>query len=49
MKSMLQHFTPKHRKKYEIRVDTDLFKSVSVLGCGSSLIGGRVQFGSFFC
>ena len=24
----------------------DLFRSVSVLGCGSSLVGGRVHFGS---
>ena len=29
-----------------IRVDPDLFRSFSVLGCGNSLVGGRVQFGS---
>ena len=29
-----------------IRVGLDLFRSVSVLGCGNSLIGGRVQFGN---
>ena len=29
-----------------IRVGSDLFGSVSVLGCGGSLVGGRVQFGS---
>ena len=35
-----------HKIKCGIRVGPDLFRSVSVLGCGNSLVGGRVQFGS---
>ena len=33
-------------KNCGIRVDPDLFRSVSVLGWGNSLVGGRVQCGS---
>ena len=29
-----------------VRVGPNLFRSVSVLGCGNSLVRGRVQFGS---
>ena len=43
MKSIPQHCTP---ATCGIRVDPDLYRSVSVLGWGSSLVGGRVQFGS---
>ena len=46
MKSIPQHCTPTTQKNYGIRVGPDLFRSVSVLGCGSKLVGGRVQFGS---
>ena len=35
-----------HKKNCGIRVGPDLFRLVSVLGWGSSLVGGRVQFGS---
>ena len=28
------------------RVGPDLFRLVSMLGCGNSLVGGRAQFGS---
>ena len=35
-----------HKMKCGIRVDPDLFRSVSALGCGNSLVGERVQFGS---
>ena len=34
------------KESYGIRVGPDLFGSVSVLGCGSTLAGGRVQFSS---
>ena len=34
------------KKSCGIRVEPVLFRLVSVLGGGSSLIGGRVQFGS---
>ena len=46
MKSIPQHCTLKHKKNYGIRACYDLFRSVSVLGWGSSLVGRRVQFGS---
>ena len=35
-----------HKKSCGIRVGSDLFRLVSVLGGGSSLVGGRVKFGS---
>ena len=35
-----------HKKSCGIRVGPYLFRLVSVLGGGSSLVGGRVQFGS---
>ena len=35
-----------HKKNCGIRVDPDIFRPVSVLGGGSSLVGGRVQFDS---
>ena len=35
-----------HKMKCRIREGPDLFRSVSVLGCDNSLVGGRVQFGS---
>ena len=46
MKSIPQHCTLQHKKNYGIKAGPDLFRSVSVLGWGSSLVGGRVQFGS---
>ena len=46
MKSIPQHCTLLHKKNYGIRAGLDLFRSVSVLGWGSSLVGGKVQFDS---
>ena len=46
MKSIPQHCTLQHKKNYGIRAGPNLFRLVSVLGWGSSLVGGRVQFGS---
>ena len=46
MKSIPQHCTLRHKKNCGIRVGPDLFRLVSVLSVGSSLVGGRVQFGS---
>ena len=46
MKSIPQHCTPTTQKNYGIRVGPDLFRSINVLSYGSSLVGGRVQFGS---
>ena len=40
VKSIPQHFTLQHKKNYEIRASPDLFRSVSVLGWGSSLVRG---------
>ena len=39
-----QHCTLQHKKKCGIRVELDLFRLVNVLGLGSSLVRGRVQF-----
>ena len=46
MRSIPQHCTPITQKSYGIREGPDLFRLVSVLGGGSSLVGGRVQFSS---
>ena len=46
MRSIPQHYTLQHKKKCEIRVEPNLPRLVSVLGLGSSLVGGRVQFSS---
>ena len=46
MKSISQHCTLQHKMNYGIREGLDLFRSISVLGWGSSLVGGKVQFGS---
>ena len=48
MRPISQHctLTTKKKKNFGKRVDPDLFRSVSVLGWGNSLVGGRVQFGS---
>ena len=46
MRSIPQHCTLQHKKNCGIRVGLDLFRSVSVLGCGKSLVGGRVQSGN---
>ena len=35
-----------HENKCGIRAKPDLFRLVNFLGLGSSLVGGRVQFGS---
>ena len=37
-----------HKMNCRIRVGPDIFRLVSVLSCGNSLVGGRVQFGSLF-
>ena len=48
MKSIPQHCTLQHKNNYGIRSSLDLFRQVSVLGWGSSLVGGggggEVQF-----
>ena len=46
MKSNPQHCTLQLKKSCGIKVGPDLFTLVSVLGGGSSLVGGRVQFSS---
>ena len=46
MRSIPQHCTLQHKKSCGIRVGPDLFRLVSILGGGSFLVGGRVQFGS---
>ena len=38
MKLIPQHCTLQHKKNYGIRVSPDLFRSVSVLGWGNSLV-----------
>ena len=47
MKSIPQHCTLQHKTNFGIRVGPDLFRSVSVLRRGSSLVGGTVQLGNF--
>ena len=44
MRSIPQHCTLQHKKSRGIREGPDLFRLVSVLGGGSSSVGGRVQF-----
>ena len=46
MRSIPQHCTLQQKKSCGIRVGPDLFRFVNVPGGGSSLVGGRVQFGS---
>ena len=46
MRSIPRHCIPTTQKSCEIRVGPDLFRMVSVLSVGSSLVGVRVQFGS---
>ena len=46
MKLNPQHCTLQRKKSCGIKVGPDLFRLVSVLGGGSSLVGGRVQFSS---
>ena len=46
MRSIPQNCTLQQKKKCGIRVEPNLFRLVNVLGLGSSLVGGRVQFGS---
>ena len=46
MRSIPQHCTLQHENKCGIRAELDLFRLVNVLGLGSSLVGGRVQFGN---
>ena len=46
MKSNPQHCTLQRKKSCGIKVDPDLFRLVNVLGGGSSLVGGRVEFSS---
>ena len=40
MRSISQHYILQYKKKYEIRVEPDLFRLVNELGLGSSLVGG---------
>ena len=40
MRSISQHCILQYKMKYEIRVETDLFRLVNVLGFGSSLVWG---------
>ena len=47
MKSIPQRCTLQHKKNYEIRAGPDLFRPVSVLGWGSSLVGGESAIGQF--
>ena len=44
MRSIPQHCTPTTQKELWNKNDPDLFGLVSMLGCGNSLVGGRVQF-----
>ena len=46
MRSIPPHCTLQHKKNCGIRVGLDLFRLVSMLGCSSSKVGGRVQFSS---
>ena len=46
MKSIPQHCTLKHKKNCGIRVGPNIFRSISVLGWASSLVGGKAQFDS---
>ena len=46
MRSIPQHCTLQHKKKYEIRAEPNFFRLVNVVGLVSSLVGGRVQFNS---
>ena len=46
MRSIPQHCILQHKKKYEIRVEPNLFRLVNVLGHGSNLVGGGVQCSS---
>ena len=41
MRSISQHCILQYKKKYEIRVEPDLFWLVNVLGLGNSLGGGE--------
>ena len=46
MRSIPQHCTPTTQKELWNKSGSCLFRLVSVLGCGNSLVGGRVQFDS---
>ena len=46
MRLIPQHCTLQHEKKCGIRVEPNICRLVTVLGLGSSLVGGREQFGS---
>ena len=41
MRSSPQHCNLQYKKKFEIRVEPNLFRLVNVLGFGSSLVGER--------
>ena len=47
MKSISQHCTLQHKKNFGIRAGPDLFRSVTVLGWGSSLVGGKSAIWQF--
>ena len=46
MRSIPQHCTLQNKRRCGIRVGPGLFRLVSVLGGGSSLVGWRGQFSS---
>ena len=41
MRSISEHFIIRYKKKYDKRVEPELFRLVKVLGFGSNLVGGR--------
>ena len=41
MRSISQHCILQYKKKFDIRVEPDLFRLVNVLGLGSGLVGGE--------
>ena len=41
MRLISQHCIIQYKKKYDKRVEPDLFRLVKVLGFGSSLVGGE--------
>ena len=41
VRSISHHCILQYKKKYDKRVEPDLFRLVKVLGFGSSLVGGR--------
>ena len=48
MRSIPQHCTLQYKKKFEIRVEPDLFRMVNAPGLSSSLVGGGGGAGKQF-